>query len=114
MYSTNGKQVNCNVHRLSYHRHSLGVHLPYAGAMMIKYLPSARLSFVAVLFITALLTLGPAYSQSTLTYDVSREGTTSTYHAVSRTTPSAYTGTLKFVVESAVSALSMSGGGSIL
>src|SRR5687767_11218080 len=74
----------------------------------------SRPLFIAVLLTIALFTLAPVLGQTGPTYDVSREGTTSTYRAVSRTTPSAYTGTLKFVVESAVSALSMSGGGSIL
>jgi parallel beta-helix repeat protein len=48
-----------------------------------------------------------------LTFDVMREGSTSTYHAVSRTTPSAFTGTLKFVVESAVEELKSDGTGNI-
>jgi parallel beta-helix repeat protein len=42
-----------------------------------------------------------------------RDGTTSTYHADSQTTSSSYTGSLKFVVESAAYELSSHGGGTI-
>jgi parallel beta-helix repeat protein len=80
---------------------------------MIKYLNTSRIIFICVLLFIALLTLAPVSAQSVLTFDISREGSTTTYHAVSQTTSSSYTGTLKFVVESAVSELVSSGGGNI-
>jgi parallel beta-helix repeat protein len=81
---------------------------------MMKLTNASRLLLIAVLLSLALVTLAPVHGQSGLTFDVSRVGTTSTYLAVSRTTPSSYTGTLKFVVESAAASLVSSGGGNIL
>lgn len=49
----------------------------------------------------------------TLTFTVYRDGATATYHADSLTTSSTYTGTLKFVVQSAVAELSTVDGGKI-
>jgi parallel beta-helix repeat protein len=81
---------------------------------MIKYTNATKTFLIVILAITALLAVVPTHAQTVLTFDVWREGTTTTYHAVSQTTPSSYTGALKFVVESAVSELVSSGGGNIL
>jgi chitodextrinase len=52
-------------------------------------------------------------SQVTLTFSVYRDGTSAVYHADSLTTSSTYTGTLKSVVQSAVSEIKASGNGTI-
>jgi parallel beta-helix repeat protein len=49
----------------------------------------------------------------TLTFNVYRDGTSATYHADSQTSSSSYTGTLKFVVQSAVSEVNAVDGGKI-
>ena len=55
----------------------------------------------------------PAGNPGGLVFDVTRDGTTSTYHAISRTTSSSYTGSVKFVVESASTELHAAGGGEV-
>ena len=52
-------------------------------------------------------------SVGTATFDIVREGTTNTYHATARTSSSSYTGSLKFVVESATNEVVALGGGNI-
>jgi len=47
-------------------------------------------------------------------FDITRDGTTSTYHATSQTTSTAYSGSLKSVVERALDDLRTRGGGKIL
>src|SRR5215213_9951401 len=81
---------------------------------MVKKQNLSKLIFIAVLLTMALLTLGPVQGQSGLVFDISRDGTSTTYQAVSRTTPTSYTGTLKFVGESAAHTLVSSGGGTII
>jgi parallel beta-helix repeat protein len=52
-------------------------------------------------------------SQVTLTFSVYRDGTSTVYHADSLTSSSTYTGSLKFVVQSAASEISAVDGGTI-
>lgn len=69
---------------------------------------------ISIALITVLFINIPVRGQTVLTFDVWREGTTNTYHAMSQTTPSSYTCSLKFVTEAAVSELDSSGGGNII
>jgi parallel beta-helix repeat protein len=81
---------------------------------MIKNTNVSKIISIAISLFATFLTLVPILAQNALTFEVSREGSTTTYHAVSQTTSSSYTGTLKFVVESAVNVLVSSGGGNIV
>src|SRR5689334_22227199 len=72
--------------------------------------------FLFILFglLIGILPLITSEAQSGLIFDISRQGTTSTYIADSRTNTSFYTGSLKFVVESAVNEANIAGGGSMI
>ncbi|MCL4251184.1 MAG: DNRLRE domain-containing protein [Anaerolineae bacterium] len=80
---------------------------------MSKSTRAAKFIFSGISLLLALLAFAPVFGQPTLSFDVTRDGSTSTYHAISQTTSSSYTGTLKSVVESAVSELVSFGGGNI-
>ncbi len=80
---------------------------------MIKSIRTSKSILIGISLLLALLVFAPVFGQGTLTFDVTRDGNTSTYHAISQTTPSSYTGTLKSVVEDAVAELVSVGGGNI-
>jgi parallel beta-helix repeat protein len=62
----------------------------------------------------ALLSLTFVEAQTTLTFDITRQGSMDIYDAVSQTTASTYSGGLKYVVETAISEAAQAGNGSLI
>ena len=65
-------------------------------------------ALAAFLVVASTLVISPSAMAVGLVYDIQRNG--AVYDAISQTTPTTYTGTLKFVVESALADLSLDGG----
>jgi parallel beta-helix repeat protein len=77
--------------------------------------PIQKKFFIILLgLLIALLSLSFVQAQTSLTFNITRQGTTNTYSAVSQTSPASYSGSLKSVVESAVNQAVLAGGGNII
>jgi parallel beta-helix repeat protein len=73
-----------------------------------------KLLIVIIGLITSLFSLNVAEAQTSLTFNITRQGATSVYRAISQTTASNYSGTLKFVVETATAEAVQAGSGTII
>ena len=82
---------------------------------MIKYTNKvSKYVFIWLILITLLIAVVPVRGQSGRVFNVTRQGTSSTYQAISVSPPSSYTGSLKFVGESAATELNSVGGGTMI